>query len=73
MSIRTLGPGVRATDALEHAFFKIEPEREYTDATLLQYPDVPIPPPTMPQDYREKEFLPPLILALDHQNHVLDG
>jgi hypothetical protein len=40
---------VRAADALEHRFFKIEPEREYTDASLLQYPDVPIPPPTMPQ------------------------
>ena len=43
------GAGVRAADALDHAFFKLEPEKEYSDATLLQYPDVPIPPPTMPQ------------------------
>jgi len=45
----------RAAEALNHPFFKLEPEREFTEASLLQYPEVPIPPPTMPQaSYRPR-------------------
>ena len=34
---------------MRHPFFDLEPEMEFTDETLLQYPDAPQPVPAMPQ------------------------
>eukprot|EP00293_Proteomonas_sulcata_P008884 CAMPEP_0184302838 /NCGR_PEP_ID=MMETSP1049-20130417/12713_1 /TAXON_ID=77928 /ORGANISM="Proteomonas sulcata, Strain CCMP704" /LENGTH=292 /DNA_ID=CAMNT_0026614223 /DNA_START=1 /DNA_END=879 /DNA_ORIENTATION=+ len=43
-------PGTRITalKALDHPFFQTEIEPEFSEGTLMQYPDAPIPPPTMP-------------------------
>jgi hypothetical protein len=37
-----------AAKAMEHKFFNLEIVPEYSEASLLLYPDAPIPPPTMP-------------------------
>ena len=37
-----------AAKAIEHEFFQLNIIPEYTEETLLLYPDAPIPPPTMP-------------------------
>ena len=37
-----------AAKAMEHEFFHLDITPEYSEASLLLYPDAPIPPPTMP-------------------------
>lgn len=37
-----------AAKAMEHEFFQLEITPEYSEESLLLYPDAPIPPPTMP-------------------------
>ncbi|EKX41499.1 hypothetical protein GUITHDRAFT_88400 [Guillardia theta CCMP2712] len=37
-----------ASASLNHPFFQLNIEPDFTDLTLLQYPDAPIPPSTMP-------------------------
>ena len=39
---------VTAAKAVEHEFFHLDITPEYSEESLLLYPDAPIPPPTMP-------------------------
>jgi len=39
---------VTAAKAMEHEFFHLNITPEYSEMSLLQYPDAPIPPPHMP-------------------------
>jgi len=45
---RAAPPGISARDALEHPFFRVQVKPDYTAASLLKYPDAPVPPSTMP-------------------------
>jgi hypothetical protein len=49
-SLLCFEPGSRLTaaKAVEHQFFNLDITPEYSEESLLLYPDAPIPPPTMP-------------------------
>lgn len=49
---------VTAATAMEHEFFHLDITPEYTEESLLLYPDAPIPPPTMPAPINQASSKP---------------